>query len=134
RRTLMLCSSAVGAVLYGSLVAAGTLGSLTYLHLALVALATGVAQGVFQPAQMAAIRRVVSTEDLPTAFSQNQARQHVASLLRGPLGGVLYAVRAWAPFATDAISFGISCLTLSRIRTDLRPHPARAPRRGRCSR
>jgi predicted MFS family arabinose efflux permease len=35
----------------------------------------------------------------------------------------LYAVRAWAPFAVDAVSYGISCLTLSRIRTDLRPQP-----------
>ncbi len=72
---------------------------------------------------MAAIRSVVSTEELATAFSQNQARQHVASLLGGPLGGALYAVRAWAPFAVDAISYCVSCLTLSRIRTDLRPQP-----------
>jgi MFS family permease len=123
RRTLMLCSSAVGASMYSSLVVAGHLGALTLPHLALAALTTGLAQGMFQPAQMAAIRTVVRTEDLPTAFSQNQARQHIASLLGGPLGGVLYAVRAWAPFAVDAISYGVSCLTLSRIRTDLRPTP-----------
>jgi MFS family permease len=123
RRMLMLCSSAAGAVLYGSLVVAGCLGTLTLPHLFLVALATGLANGVFQPAQMAAIRTVVETRDLPTAFSQNQARQHIASLLGGPLGGILYAVRAWAPFAVDAVSYCVSCLTLSRIRTDLRPHP-----------
>jgi predicted MFS family arabinose efflux permease len=52
-----------------------------------------------------------------------QARQHIASLLGGPLGGVLYAVRAWAPFAVDAVSYAVSCVTLSRVRTDLRPHP-----------
>jgi len=123
RRALMIAASATGAVLYGSLVLAGVLGALTVPHLAVVALLTGVAQGVFQPAQLAAIRTVVTTDELATAFSQNQARQHVASLLGGPLGGLLYAVRAWAPFAVDAISYAISCLTLSRIRTDLRPHP-----------
>jgi MFS family permease len=123
RRTLMICSSATGALLYGSLVVAGALGVLTVPHLAAVALVTGLARGVFAPAQMAAIRSVVPTEDLPTAFSQNQARQHVASLLGGPLGGVLYAARAWAPFAVDTLSYLVSCLTLSRIRTDLRPHP-----------
>jgi predicted MFS family arabinose efflux permease len=32
-------------------------------------------------------------------------------------------VRAWAPFAVDAVSYAVSCLTLSRIRTDLRPQP-----------
>jgi predicted MFS family arabinose efflux permease len=123
RRTLMLCSSAAGALSYTALAAAGALGVLTFPSLVVVALATGVAQGVFQPAQMAAIRAVVSTEELPTAFSQNQARQHIASLLGGPLGGVLYAARAWAPFAVDAVSYAVSCLTLSQIRTDLRPHP-----------
>lgn len=123
RRTLMLSSSAAGALLYGSLAVAGWLGALTMPHLYLVALGSGVAAGIFQPAQMAAIRTVVATEDLPTAFSQNQARQHIASLIGGPLGGLLYAVRAWLPFATDAASYLVSCLTLSRIRTDLRPHP-----------
>lgn len=123
RRMLMFCSSAVGAALYASLVVAGCLGALTMPHLFLVALGSGITAGVFQPAQMAAIRTVVDTEDLPTAFSQNQARQHVASLLGGPLGGVLYVVRAWAPFAVDAASFLVSCVTLSRIRTDLRPQP-----------
>jgi predicted MFS family arabinose efflux permease len=119
----MIGASATGAVLYGSLVLAGILGALTIPHLAAVALLTGLAQGVFQPAQLAAIRTVVTTDQLATAFSQNQARQHVASLLGGPLGGALYAVRAWAPFAVDAVSYAVSCLTLSRIRTDLRPHP-----------
>jgi MFS family permease len=123
RRRLMIGASASGAVLYGSLAGAGLVGDLTVPHLAAVALLTGVAQGIFQPAQMAAIRSVVPTEDLPTAFSQNQARQHVASLLGGPLGGALYAVRAWAPFVVDALSYAVSVVTLSRIRTDLRPQP-----------
>jgi MFS family permease len=123
RRRLMIGASATGALLYGSLAGAGLLGGLTVPHLAAVALLTGVAQGIFQPAQMAAIRSVVPTEDLPTAFSQNQARQHVASLLGGPLGGALYAVRAWAPFVVDALSYAVSVLTLSRISTDLRPQP-----------
>src|SRR5215218_2824939 len=80
RRRLMLGAGASGALLYGSLAVAGALG-------------------VYQPAGMAAVRRVVPTDDLPTALSQVQARQHIGSLLGGPLGGVLYAVRAWAPFA-----------------------------------
>ena len=123
RRTLMLGASFSGVVLYGSLAAAGALGALTVPHLMVVSLLTGVSSGVFQPAQGAAIRAVVATEDLSTALSQNQARQHIASLLGGPLGGLVYAVRAWAPFALDTATFAVSCLTVSRIRTDLRPPP-----------
>src|SRR4029079_14519853 len=113
RRALMLMASATGCLLYGSLAVAGWLGALTVPHLAVVALLTGVAQGVFQPAQIAALRGVVRDEDLATAYSQNQARQHIASLLGGPLGGLLYSVRAWVPFLFDAVTYAVSCFTLS---------------------
>ena len=79
-----------------SLAVAGVLGALTVPHLFAVALLTGVGAGVFAPAEMSAVRTVVPTEQLPTALSQHQARQHVANLVGGPLGGVLYAVDAVA--------------------------------------
>ena len=96
-----------------------SLGSLTIPHLAAVALLTGVAAGISGPAEMSSLRSVVSREQLPTALSQSQARQHVASLLGGPLGGILYGVARWAPFAFDAISFAASWFALGRMRTDL---------------
>lgn len=126
RRRIMLVSSATGCAAYTSLAVAGATGSLTLPHLLGVALVAGVAAGAFNPAQLSAIRSVVATDDLPTALSQNQARQHVASLLGGPLGGALYAVTRWLPFAVDAITYAVACATVSRVRTDLS-----APRRTR---
>jgi len=126
RKRIMLVSSATGCAAYTSLAVAGATGSLTLPHLVVVALVAGVAAGAFNPAQLSAIRSVVPTDDLPTALSQNQARQHVASLLGGPLGGALYAVTRWLPFAVDAITFAVACATVSRVRTDLS-----APRRRR---
>ncbi len=128
RRTIMVSASAAGLVGYTSLAVAGVLGHLTLPHVAAVALTSGVASGVFQPAQRSALRTVVATEDLPTALSQDQARQHVASLLGGPLGGALYAVARWVPFAADAATYAVSCFTLSRLRTDLSA-PPRATKR-----
>lgn len=128
RRRLMRLASGSGLLLYGSLVAAGLLGTLTVPHLAVVALLTGVGAGVFSPAETSAVRTVVPNEDLATALSQVQARQHVASLLGGPLGGVLYGVARWLPFAADAVSFAVSWVLLRRIRTDLSPAPADGPR------
>ena len=128
RRRIMLVSSATGCAAYTSLAVAGATGSLTLPHLVVVALVAGVAAGAFNPAQLSAIRSVVATDDLPTALSQNQARQHVASLLGGPLGGALYAVTRWLPFAVDAITFAVACATVSRVRTDLSaPHRRREP-------
>lgn len=126
RRRIMLVSSATGCAAYTSLAVAGATGSLTLPHLLAVALVAGVAAGAFNPAQLSAIRSVVTTDDLPTALSQNQARQHVASLLGGPLGGALYAVTRWLPFAVDAVTYAVACATVSRVRTDLS-----APRRTR---
>jgi MFS family permease len=128
RRRLMRLASGSGLVLYGSLVAAGLLGTLTVPHLAVVALLTGVGAGVFSPAETSAVRTVVPNEDLATALSQVQARQHVASLLGGPLGGVLYGAARWLPFAADAVSLAVSWVLLGRIRTDLSPAPADGPR------
>ncbi len=119
RRRLMRTASGAGVLLYASLAVAGYLGALTVPHLAVVALLTGVTSGLFGPAEISALRTVVPREDLPTALSQNQARQHVASLVGGPLGGVLYGVARWFPFVFDAASFAVSWLFLGRIRTDL---------------
>lgn len=119
RRRLMLLASGAGVVGYGSLAVAGALGLLTVPHLAVVALVTGAAAGVFAPAQMSAVRTVVPDDDLPAALSQNQAREHVAGLLGGPFGGLLYAVTRWLPFAVDAVTYAVSCFALTRIRADL---------------
>jgi predicted MFS family arabinose efflux permease len=131
RRRMMRTASAAGVLLYVSLALAGAYDALTLPHLLVVALLTGVAAGVFAPAEMAAVRAVVPREDLPTALSQQQARQHVAALLGAPLGGALYGVTRWLPFAADAVTFAVSWLLLGRIRTDLRPPRTSAPRHPR---
>jgi MFS family permease len=129
RGRVMRVASGAGVLLYGSLVVAGLLGALTVPHLFVVALLTGVAAGVFTPAETSAVRTVVPTEQLPTALSQQQARQHVANLVGGPLGGLLYAVTRWAPFLFDAVTFAVSWVLLGRIRTDLSPAPRPGARR-----
>lgn len=130
RKRLMMACSAVGLAAFGSLALAGALGHLTLIHLAVSGLLGGAAFGCMMPAQSSAIRSVVSTEDLPTALSQNQARQHVAGLLGGPIAGFLYAVTRWLPFAADAATFVVSLLTLSHLRTDLSPDPTIERSRG----
>ncbi|WP_284535053.1 MFS transporter [Nocardioides sp. T2.26MG-1] len=129
RRALMRTASGGGVLLYASLAAAGIAGALTIPHLLVVALLTGVGAGLFAPAEISAVRTVVPTEDLPTALSQNQARLHVAGLLGAPLGGVLYGVARWVPFAADAASFAVSWLLLGRIRADLAAPAYGGPRR-----
>jgi MFS family permease len=123
RGRVMRAAAGSGVLLYGSLVVAGAMGELTVPHLFVVALLTGAAAGVFAPAEMSAVRAVVPTEQLPEALSQQQARQHVAGLVGGPLGGALYALTRWAPFLFDALTYAVAWVLLGRIRTDLAPAP-----------
>ena len=129
RRRIMRAASGAGVLLYGSLAVAGIADALTLPHLMVVALLTGAGAGAFAPAETSAVRTVVPTEDLPTALSQQQARQHVATLLGAPLGGLLYGVTRWLPFAADAVSYALSFVLLGRIRTDLSAPTSTGPRR-----
>ncbi|MGZ5403769.1 MAG: MFS transporter [Nocardioides sp.] len=129
RRRVLLTASAAGFLLSGSLALAGFVGSITLTHLVVVALGTGAVAGVYLPTELSAVRSVVTREELPTAISQNQARHHLASLLGGPLGGVLYAVARPLPFVVDAATFAISFVTVTRVEQDLSPsdRPRRHP-------
>ena len=129
RARVLRLASLAGLVAQGSLAAAALTGDLHLSHLVAVALVTGAAAGVFSPVEMSAVRAVVAREDLPTALSQNQARQHVASLVGGPAGGALYGLTRWLPFAADALSYAVSWLLLRRLRTDLSAPAPSGPRR-----
>ena len=131
RGRLMRLASGSGALLYGSLVVAGILGHLTVAHLLVVGLFAGLGTGLFGPAEIAAVKEVVTTEELPTALSQNEARQHLASILGSPVGGALYGIARWVPFAADAVSYAVSFVLLGRLRTDLSPKRAAVPTRVR---
>ncbi len=121
RKKVLLSSNVAGGLLYASLATAQLLHALTLAHLVVVALLTGVVACFFSPAEQAAVRTVVPAEQLPTAFSQNQARQHVAVLVGPPVGGVLVGLRTWAPFLVDAASYLVSAAALTRLRTPLPP-------------
>ena len=126
RRATMLVSSACGVVLYGSIAIAEALGRLTIAHLILVSLAIGATSTFFSPAEISVVKVVVPTSQLPGAMSAHQARYQLSALTSAPLGGALYTVARWLPFAVDAVSFAISCLTVCSIRTSLKA-PARNP-------
>jgi MFS family permease len=124
RRKVLFASSAAGAALYASLALAMLGDSLSIGHLVVVAFASGVVSSFFLPAETASLRRVVPTEELPTAFSHNQARRHVADLAGAPLGGILYGLGRAFPFLFDSVTYALSAVAITRMRT-----PLPAPRR-----
>jgi MFS family permease len=130
RRRLLMAAHGGGLVAFGSLATAGMLGSLTLPHLMVAAAAGGICAGVREPAEASAVRSVVPREQLPTAISQTQARQHVAALVGGPLGGGLYGLTRWLPFAADTVCTAFALVQVSRVRLPAtRPGTAGSARR-----
>jgi MFS family permease len=93
--------------------------------LAAAAATGGLANGVRSAARTPAIRRIVPKEQMALASSQLQGRDMATQFLGSPLGGLLFSVARWVPFAADAVSFGFSCLGVALIRRPLGPDRAR---------
>lgn len=127
RLVVMRTASAVGFLLFAALVVAAVCGVLTVPQMLAAAVLAGAGTGFFGPAEGSAIRTIVAAEDLPDAMSRNAAREHAASLAAAPVGGALYAVLRWLPFAVDALSYAISWVMLGRIKSDLSPTAERTP-------
>ncbi len=82
----------------------------------------------FTPAETSALARVVPLNQLPEAVGRNDAREHLASILGPPLGGALFGLAIYAPFAAYAASYGISFASTAALVTPLEPPPRTAMR------
>lgn len=124
RRLTMIVCDGVRAVLLA------LLGVLIVLHLAswpvvlIVGLIEGGAGTIFDPAATAALPRIVPDGQLEQAWAATEARTYAAGLAGPALGGVLFGLGRAVPFLADAVSYGVSVGTVSRIRGRFRPKKA----------
>ncbi|WP_454041202.1 MFS transporter [Cellulosimicrobium sp. Marseille-Q8652] len=103
RRRLVVAAAGAGTLLWTTVAVAAGLGALTAWHLAAVLFGASVVGALVDPATSGAFRSVVPVPQLPTALAAAQGRDAAASLLAGPLGGVLYAVSHAVPLAAAAV-------------------------------
>jgi predicted MFS family arabinose efflux permease len=120
RKRTMIWSDVVRAAALASVAVALWMEDLTFAHLVVVAFVDGALFVFYNLAQNAAIPKVVTAEQLPTALAQNEAGTRGSALIGQPLGGVLFAIGRALPFVADAVSFAVSILTLAAIRTPFR--------------
>jgi len=122
RRVMLIADSLRGLVILGVVLAlvTGALG----LPLLIVAAFTENAMGeFFRPASTAAVRRVIDPAQMPEAVSKSEARSYGATIAGPPLGGLLYGVAHYVPFAADAASYIYSFMATFFVRTPMRPEP-----------
>jgi MFS family permease len=86
-----------------------------------VCVVEGGAGAIFNPAATAALPGIVPDGQLEEAWAATEARTWGASLAGSALGGVLFGLGRAVPFLADAVSYGASFGTVSRIRGRFRP-------------
>ena len=126
RRRLMLFSDLVRGLSLAAIAAAYGLGVLTVWEIALVALVEGSLERVFDLAKTASVPQLVEPEQLGTAIAQDEVVEGITSLIGPSLSGMLFTLGASLPFLADALSYGISLITLGLIRTPFQGEPQRA--------
>lgn len=121
RRRLIMVGSAVAAAAWLSVVVAGLVDglSITGPHLAGALFVSSVVGALMDPAGTAALHAVVPREQLGQAMSVAQGRDAAASLLSGPLGGLLYGISGVLPFLVSAAGRLVETVAVHRVREPL---------------
>lgn len=119
RRRLLIWCSAIDFVLLGSLVVAIAMSALTAWHLTLVLFASSVVASFFGPAEAGGIREVVRADQMGSAMAAMQGRSAAASLVSGPIGGLLYSLGRVFPFLASAVGYGVVLVCTILVRSPL---------------
>ena len=124
RRALLIVSSAVQLVLMAAVGLAVAGGHVRVPQIAVTALVQGVMSAMHQAATTPALRRIVAPAQLKVACAREQARDMGTQLAGAPLGGLLFGLARWIPFAFDAVSYLFVTLAALFIRSSLGPDRA----------
>ncbi len=115
RKLVMLICDTVRAISLATIPLAAVSGHLTLVQLYLIAFIEGIFEAFFDIAEISSVPQVVSKEQLPAAMSRTQVTAGLTSQIGPALGGTLFAIGSLLPFLTDAISYGVSVLSLLLI-------------------
>ena len=117
RKRMMIFCDTGRAISLASIPIAFALGHLTIWQLYITAFLEGSLMILFKLAKTAAVSQVVTPEQLSTGVAQEEFVEGTTSLFGPSLSGILYTIGQMFPFITDAVSYLISIVTLSFIRT-----------------
>ncbi len=117
RKYVMIVCDSGRALSLASIPLALALGHLTVWQLYVNAFLEGTLLVFFGIAYASSLGQVVVSKQLPAAMAQEEVVEGVTGLLGPGLAGPLFALARMLPFVTDAISYGVSIVTLLLIRT-----------------
>ncbi|KAB8294364.1 MFS transporter [Bifidobacterium avesanii] len=120
RRTLIIVNACCGVILWGLTFASLALHLLNFTAFAIITIAASTVNGLFGNATNAILRSIIPTAQYPKAQSLNQGRDSMISIAGSPIGGALYAIAPWLPFAVASLMFAISGVSATRLNTATR--------------
>ncbi len=124
RRKLMLVSQGARFLAMAAMVVALVTGAYSLAAVLLLAAVEGVSSSVFQPAEHAALPRVVPASQLSDAVARNAARPFAAVLIGPVLAGATFAAHQVLPFSIEAAVLALLFVLLLGLRL---PRTARPP-------
>jgi MFS family permease len=124
RRLTMIVCDVMRAVLLAALGVLIAAQLASWPVVLIVSVIEGGASAIFNPAATAALPGIVPDGQLEEAWAATEARTWGAGLAGTALGGLLFGLGRAVPFLADAVSYGASFGTVSRIQGRFRPEQA----------
>jgi MFS family permease len=121
RKTILVTAPALQAVLMGLVTVSLLTGPVHVNLLAVMALLSGLINGVRSGAVLPALRRIVPREQFAARAAQEQGQEMAAQLAGSPLAALLFTMARWLPFGVDAVSFFFASVGAALIRHPLGP-------------
>jgi MFS family permease len=112
RRTVMIGCDLARVALLGGLAVAIYLDVVTIPWIITTAIASSAFGALFGPCSAGAVKQVVPVSQLAAAQAQNEARGSAVVLVAPPLGGWLFSLGRFVPFAADALSYLLGAIAL----------------------
>lgn len=121
RRRLMQIYATIGFTVWGLASLLIATNSMTFWILVATTAVSSLSSGLFGEATNASQRSILPTANYPQAQAANQGRDATIEVASGPLGGFLYDLLIWLPFAVAAGRYLTMVAAAQAISSDLKP-------------
>ncbi|TDD44650.1 MFS transporter [Nonomuraea terrae] len=121
RRRTLITAQGLQAVVSALLAALILTDQVQIWHFVTLAVLDALCAAFIEPVLDTAIRGIVPTSQLHSAYAQEESRTHAAGLIGPPLGGLLYSLGRAVPFVVDTITFLAATLFYALAKVPRRP-------------
>ncbi|MDP9862017.1 MULTISPECIES: MFS transporter [Streptosporangium] len=121
RRRTLITAQGLQAVVSALLAALVLTDQVQIWHFVTLVVLDALCAAFIEPVLGTAIRGIVPTSQLHSAYAQEESRTHAAGLIGPPLGGLLYGLGRAVPFVVDTITFLAATLFYALAKVPRRP-------------